>query len=63
MATVTSTAKAVLKPKQEEPCTACFEDGWPAGATGVGCEHGTWARELPEPDTKPQKPYRPVVDF
>lgn len=28
-----------------EPCTTCFPDGWPDGATAVGCEHGSWTRD------------------
>lgn len=34
------------KPAQERPCPLCFPDGWPQGATAVGCEHGHWAREV-----------------
>ena len=29
----------------DEPCSACFPQGWHAQAFSVGCEHGTWTRE------------------
>ena len=25
-------------------CPACFPRGWPKGATGVGCQHGSWTK-------------------
>lgn len=25
-------------------CRLCYPDGWPAGATGLGCKHGSWTR-------------------
>lgn len=25
-------------------CTKCYPDGWPKGATGLGCPHGIWSR-------------------
>lgn len=34
-------------PKRGRPpkaCPGCFPDGWPAGVTGLGCEHGSWQR-------------------
>ncbi|MGE7437948.1 hypothetical protein [Kitasatospora sp. NPDC001175] len=27
---------------REQPCPECFPDGWPEGASAVGCEHGSW---------------------
>lgn len=29
---------------EPQPCSECFPDGWPAGATSVGCVHGQWDR-------------------
>lgn len=25
-------------------CGICYPDGWPVGATGLGCQHGSWTR-------------------
>jgi hypothetical protein len=27
-------------------CPVCHPDGWPAGYTGYGCQHGIWARRI-----------------
>lgn len=27
-------------------CPVCHPDGWPAGWTGYGCQHGIWARRI-----------------
>lgn len=35
------------RPFMEAPaCPTCHPDGWPAGWTGYGCEHGIWARRV-----------------
>jgi hypothetical protein len=25
-------------------CGDCYPEGWPDGATGLGCQHGSWTR-------------------
>jgi hypothetical protein len=41
----------VDKPKKsdlqdvEQPCPACFPNGWADNAFSHGCEHGTWIRD------------------
>ncbi|MFF7411661.1 hypothetical protein [Streptomyces lydicus] len=29
----------------DQPCVACMPNGWPEGATAVGCTHGNWTRD------------------
>jgi hypothetical protein len=33
----------------DELCAEDFPNGWPEGATSVGCAHGNWARTAPKP--------------
>jgi hypothetical protein len=57
--TATGAAKAAETPDdtaadapEEAPpgCTECFPEGWPSQEVeGVGCVHGTWARQ-PRPE-------------
>ncbi|MFJ8606368.1 hypothetical protein ACIRH0_04140 [Streptomyces sp. NPDC093675] len=28
----------------DDPCRACFPNGWQDSVTAVGCEHGNWQR-------------------
>lgn len=29
----------------DQPCSECMPNGWPVGATAVGCIHGNWTRD------------------
>lgn len=33
-----------IQPGTGALCKTCFPDGWPKGATGIGCKHGSWTR-------------------
>lgn len=37
-------ARITVAPGLGGLCGHCYPDGWPAGATGLGCLHGSWTR-------------------
>lgn len=36
--------RAHIPPGTGGLCGLCYPDGWPEGATGLGCQHGSWTR-------------------
>jgi hypothetical protein len=35
-----------MGPQPPDICGRDFPEGWPAGATGLSCIHGTWTRRI-----------------
>lgn len=33
-----------IQPGTGSLCRLCYPDGWPDGAVGLGCQHGSWTR-------------------
>lgn len=41
--------RAHIEPGLGGLCGRCYPRGWPEGATGLGCQHGSWTRTAAHP--------------